>query len=110
MHEVERFLFRQFWKSFNIGKQFAHPCNFAFSFSVSVSFSVTTISPSEGSLLGGLGLSVQGAGLKDKAEVTIGGNECKFISGSHDDQSLICETPTSSQSHTITNEGRHSSR
>ena len=80
-----------------------------FSFSVFVSFSVTIISPSEGSLLGGLALSVQGTSLKDEVEVTIGGKECKFISGSHNDQSVICETPTSSQSHTITNGGRHSS-
>lgn len=67
----------------------------------SYKFSVFTVHPFEGSVLGGTELTLYGAGLPDRAhiEVYIGERMCRLLSAQATE--VQCITPSSSQTHTV---------
>uniref|UniRef100_H2YQB4 Polycystic kidney and hepatic disease 1 (autosomal recessive)-like 1 n=1 Tax=Ciona savignyi TaxID=51511 RepID=H2YQB4_CIOSA len=69
-------------------------------------FSVNSMSPSSGSLVGGTTLTLVGTGFTSGATVTLGDVPCSDVTMASTSQ-LTCVTSSSGTTHTITNKGRH---
>ena len=76
---------------------------------ISMKFSISGITPSAGSLVGGSTLTVTGSGLDDNTHVMIGDRMCKDVISSPDGTSLQCTTTYGGARHRVDNTGTHPS-
>ena len=75
---------------------------------LSFSFSITGISPSTGSYIGGTEVTISGAGFIDGMAVTIGSATCDQVQVASDGASLTCVTSPHTVLHRVDNGGKHS--
>lgn len=77
---------------------------------MSVAFAVTGVSPSQGSYMGGMQVTVTGQGFQSGMEVMMGESSCTEVNVASDGNSLTCKTPPASKVHRVDNMGQHPSK
>lgn len=83
---------------------------YSLSSGLTFTFSVTGISPSSGSYMGGTEVTVTGSGFTDDVVVTVGEATCDSVVAANDGNSLTCVTTPHTATYTVSNDGTHSSK
>jgi len=68
-------------------------------------FSVTSVSPTAGSLMGGTNVTVEGEGFTDAVQVKFGDVGCNVVAST--ETRLTCVTKPATTSHVVSNDGKH---
>ena len=77
---------------------------------LTVNFAITGVSPSSGSYLGGMEVTVSGAGFHSDMEVMIGSSPCGNLNVAADGNTATCITTPASTTYRVDNMGQHPSK